>query len=86
MLALPSSESQRSPLRQSFASLTRPSFSTSSIPDLMVTFGASQTLATAGLTLFVLAYGIGPSTSFLLFATLTRRDGRSLTRPHPFSL
>lgn len=33
---------------------------TSAIPGLMVEFGASQTLGTLGLTLFVLAYGIGP--------------------------
>ncbi|KZP16134.1 MFS general substrate transporter [Athelia psychrophila] len=33
---------------------------TSSIPSLMVDFGISQTRATLGLTLYVLAYGIGP--------------------------
>lgn len=33
---------------------------TSSIPDLMATFGVSQVVATLGLTLFVFAYGIGP--------------------------
>ncbi|GAA5852758.1 hypothetical protein JCM8547_002618 [Rhodosporidiobolus lusitaniae] len=33
---------------------------TPSIPGLMSDFGVSQTLATAGLTLFVFAYGIGP--------------------------
>lgn len=36
---------------------------TSSIPGLMEEFGASRTLATAGLTLFVAFYGIGPSES-----------------------
>lgn len=34
---------------------------TSSIPDLMATFGVSQVVATLGLTLFILGYGIGPS-------------------------
>ncbi|BGP46833.1 hypothetical protein JCM10450v2_002683 [Rhodotorula kratochvilovae] len=33
---------------------------TSSIPGIMEEFGASQVLATSGLTLFVAAYGIGP--------------------------
>ncbi|KAI5477573.1 MFS transporter, DHA1 family, multidrug resistance protein [Pseudohyphozyma bogoriensis] len=33
---------------------------TSSIPDLMISFNVSQTVATLGLTLFVLAYGLGP--------------------------
>ncbi|KZP04822.1 MFS general substrate transporter [Athelia psychrophila] len=33
---------------------------TSSIPSLMAEFGISQTRATLGLTLYVLAYGIGP--------------------------
>ncbi|KAF7978666.1 hypothetical protein HWV62_45194 [Athelia sp. TMB] len=33
---------------------------TSSIPSLMVSFGISQTRATLGLTLYVLAYGMGP--------------------------
>ncbi|KAF7978259.1 hypothetical protein HWV62_1086 [Athelia sp. TMB] len=33
---------------------------TSSIPSMMVSFGISQTRATLGLTLYVLAYGIGP--------------------------
>ncbi|KZP04827.1 MFS general substrate transporter [Athelia psychrophila] len=33
---------------------------TSSIPSLMADFGISQTRATLGLTLYVLAYGIGP--------------------------
>ncbi|ORY73242.1 putative caffeine resistance protein [Leucosporidium creatinivorum] len=33
---------------------------TSSIPDIMVTFGVSQVVATLGLTLFILGYGIGP--------------------------
>lgn len=31
------------------------------IPGLMESFNTSQTVATLGLTLFVLAYGIGPS-------------------------
>lgn len=34
---------------------------TSAIPGLMVEFQTSETMGTLGLTLFVLAYGIGPS-------------------------
>lgn len=34
---------------------------TSAIPSLMAEFNVSLTVATLGLTLFVLAYGIGPS-------------------------
>ena len=34
---------------------------TSAIPSLMADFGVSLTVATLGLTLFVFAYGIGPS-------------------------
>lgn len=33
---------------------------TSSIPDIVTSFGVSQVKATLGLTLYILAYGVGP--------------------------
>lgn len=43
---------------------------TSAIPSLMAEFNVSLTVATLGLTLFVLAYGIGPSKLLRVTASL----------------
>ena len=58
--------------------------SSTAIPGLMQRFNASLTVATLGLTLFVLAYGIGPSTSSLSLSCSSRANvSHSVPRASP---